>query len=163
MPRSSLRAFSLFHGRLEPETCAANLGDDQILLTYRPDVDRQLVQLSEQGVLAVLKAAGLVDHTTLDTRHKLVKSGGMLIAQDPGRHQWRDGASQKVLGFRVETHQQIGLLQLVNRAQLALHRDAILRQIVDIRTQQCDSRIEGSSMILFSAGQLQTCLEGGLE
>ncbi|MNN97420.1 hypothetical protein D3C81_2165810 [compost metagenome] len=58
----------------------------------------------------------------------------MFVAQHPGRHQRGNGIAEQVLGFSVELLQQIGLLQLVDDTELALHRHAAFRQVIDVCT-----------------------------
>ncbi|MNN32658.1 hypothetical protein D3C81_1463830 [compost metagenome] len=148
-----------------PKIGTAHFRKNRILLAHSLDVHSQLIQLSQQHNFSVFEATGLLHQTTLNTGNKLVQRSGVLVAQHPSGHQRRNRVTEQVLGLSVETLQKIGLLQLVNVAQLTPYRHTGLWQIVDIRTQQLNSGIESRSMIepKRNLSQFKASLEGGLQ
>ncbi|MDT4846407.1 hypothetical protein FQZ97_804260 [compost metagenome] len=146
------RALQLAHVCIEPEVGAAHLGNQGILLAHGLDIDGELVDLFQQGDLAILETAGLLHQAALDTGNEFVERGGMFVAQYTSRHQRGDGGHQQVLGFGVELLQLVALLQLVHCTQLTLNGNTARRQVVDVGTQQLDGGIEGSGMVMLEGG-----------
>ena len=76
----------------------------------------------------------------------------MFVPQHTGGHQRGNGVSEQVLGFAIELLQQVGLLQLVDDAQLALHGNAGIGQVINVCTQQLNCSVKCRRMVVFEGG-----------